>query len=157
MGSRFLNARDSVGSGRRLGFLSDTIEVTVNSHTLDQYRIIVPRNSLRSKQAEIFSFLKILSSCRVVRGILLIMWLSPSDGGNVILACYCDLRYLEALTREYYVWSLAFTVHFLSYWPNGWENLSPTWSFWKFTLRFSVFVGSSLQVPPEKCIHSEIC
>ena len=58
----------SLGSGRRLWFLSDTIEATVKSHTLIQYKIIVPRNSLRSKQAEIFSFLKILSSCRVVRG-----------------------------------------------------------------------------------------
>ena len=95
-----------VGSGRRLEFLACRVEATTLLDNLVQYRIIVPRNSFRSKQAERFSIPPILNSCRVVRGILLIMWLSPSDGGNVILACYCDLRYLEALTREYYVWSL---------------------------------------------------
>ena len=57
-----------IGSGRRLEFLSDTIETTVKSHTLDQYRIIVPRHSLRSKQAEIFLDPKILNCYRVVRG-----------------------------------------------------------------------------------------
>ena len=57
-----------VGSGRRLGFLGGRIETTVKSHTLDQYRIIVPSNSLRSKQAEIFLTPKIVNCCRVVRG-----------------------------------------------------------------------------------------